>query len=193
MINITKKENLLFVVSPYNEAFISFARAVNAKWEKDEKAWVFNLENETLKEKLDRKLYEIYKYTEDKTDRALKLKAKCEDISQGGRSKFLAIGNYVLVERYNRDSAVTYVDSSAYISKGEFHLTGGSANYPSVTFTDGAEITFEISEKYFNSLNEEEKTKFTIISKEEIDRKNLLEEKSRLLKKLEEINKLLEA
>lgn len=191
MINITKKENLLFVVSPYNKAFINFARAVNAKWNKDEKAWVFNLENETLKEKLDRKLYEIYKYTEDKTDRALKLKAKCEDISQGGRSKFLAIGNYVLVERYNRDSAVTYVDSSAYINKGEFYLTGGSANYPSVTFTDGAEITFEISEKYFNSLNEEEKTKFTIISKEEIDRKNLLEEKSRLLKKLEEINELL--
>ena len=193
MINITRKENLLFVVSPYNEAFISFARAVNAKWEKDEKAWVFNLENETLKEKLDRKLYEIYKYTEDKTDRVLKLKAKCEDISQGGRSKFLAIGNYVLVERYNRDSAVTYVDESTYISKGEFSPSGGSANYPSVTFTDGAEITFEISEKYFNSLNEEEKTKFTIISKEEIDRKNLLEEKSRLLKKLEEINKLLEA
>lgn len=193
MINITRKENLLFVVSPYNEAFINFARAVNAKWNKDEKAWVFNLENETLKEKLDRKLYEIYKYTEDKTDRALKLKAKCEDISQGGRSKFLAIGNYVLVERYNRDSAVTYVDSSAYISKGEFYLTGGSANYPSVTFTDGAEITFEISEKYFNSLNKEEKTKFTIISKEEIDRKNLLEEKSRLLKKLEEINELLGA
>lgn len=191
MINITRKENLLFVVSPYNEAFISFARAVNAKWSKDEKAWVFNLENETLKEKLDRKLYEIYKYTEDKTDRALKLKAKCEDISQGGRSKFLAIGNYVLVERYNRDSVVTYVDSSTYISKGEFCPTGGSANYPSVTFTDGAEITFEISEKYFNSLNEEEKTKFTIISKEEIDRKNLLEEKRRLLKKLEEINELL--
>ena len=193
MINITRKENLLFVVSPYNEAFISFARAVNAKWSKDKKAWVFNLENETLKEKLDKKLYEIYKYTEDKTDRALKLKAKCEDISQGGRSKFLAIGNYVLVERYNRDSAVTYVDSSVYICKGEFLGSGGSANYPSVTFTEGAEITFEISEKFFNSLDEEEKSKFMIISKEEIDRKNLLEEKSRLLKKLEEINKLLEA
>ena len=183
---VTKKEDLWSIVSPYDREFVTFARRHGAKWDADEKSWNFKVNGE-VKEKIEKKLYELYKYTKNEV-RNIKLRAKCEDILQ---DECLKVGEYTLAFRKYRDEPVIIADPTTFIEKGTFKDKGGSMKYPAVTFTDGAEITFEISEEYFNSLPEEEKEKFVVVSKDEVDKEKLLAEKEELLKRIEEIERLL--
>lgn len=187
MVVVTKNENLWSVVSPYNPDFVRFARSKGAKWDADGKSWMFNTKSKETKKELEKILYEIYSYTE-KPVRCVELRTKCEDILV---DECLRIGGHILVSRKHRDQPVIIDDDSVCLIKGSFLEKGGSMKYPSVKFTDGAEITFEISEEYFNNLPEEEKEKFTILKKSDINKENLLAEKEELLKRIAEIEKLL--
>ena len=175
------------VISPYKPEFVRFARSCGAKWNADEKSRTFKVKNQEKEEELKKILYELYGYTEGEI-RYIELRAKCEDIL---KDQCLRIGGHVLVSRRDRDRPVVIDDSSVSVVKGSFLERGGSMKYPSVKFTDGAEITFEISEEYFNSLPEEEKEKFTVLKKSDVDKEKLLAEKEKLLKRIAEIEKSL--
>lgn len=187
MLDVKKNDGLWSVISPYKPEFVRFARSCGAKWDADEKTWTFKVKNQEKEEELKKILYELYGYTEGKS-RYIELRAKCEDILV---DQCLRIGGHVLVSRKDRDRPVVIDDSSVSLVKGSFLERGGSMKYPSVKFTDDAEITFEISEEYFNNLSEDEREKFTIVKKEDIDKEKLLEDKEKLLKRLSEIEKLL--
>lgn len=188
MVVVTKNENLWSVKSPYNPDFVRFARNKGAKWNADDKTWTFNIKSKDTKEKLKKILYELYSYTEGPV-RCVELRAKCEDILV---DECLRIGGHVLVSRKHRDQPVIINDDSVCLIKGSFLGRGGSMKYPSVKFTNDAEITFEISEEYFNNLSEEEKEKFTVVKKSDVDKEKLLAEKEELIKRIEEIERLLE-
>lgn len=99
----------------------------------------------------------------------------------------IRIGNIVTVYRPSRDAKVILRDTA--IMEGEFDKSGGSVKHPAVFDRgEGYNVILRstIYKKEYEKLSEEEKSKLTIIKKQD-KKERLLNEKEILIKRLSEI------
>lgn len=181
--NVTQKMEILAVSAEYNKNFIRKVKGLKGKWNPDEKTWDVPLEYE---EQLYRLLKDVYGYLpSDQTDMTtIQINAADFEDSDDGKIK---LGSMVLVWRPGRDSYVRLSDNVA-ILKGEFAARGGSAKYPMVNAGNGVILQVKnVPKALLKSIPDEKYT----VEMSTINKELLLEEKQKLMDRLEEIELLL--
>lgn len=189
-VNISKKFGKLVALSPYNSELPSRAKKIGGKWSPDLKGWVFDLRDEI-------KVRELYVnvYGTDGTQGigdivTLRIELdKCYFEAVGRGSKVELCGR-IIARRMYRDSEVKLSDG-VVITSGDFPSSGGSVKNPAID-AKGCEIVLEVRDvprvkaaeiiEYYEGVS---------IIDQGVDVLALEAEKSALLKRLSEINKLL--
>lgn len=163
LVGVFNQDGRISVKSPYNKGFVKDARGIGAKWNPSDKVWVFD---EAQKEEVNRLLKIHYGYTDEregaKSDEKVIIKFKASDFQVGEEIKF---GSLLIAKRWRRDSPVN-IDSNAYVIKGYFQDSGGSAGHPNVGNVDGIVIKLDIPKSVLDLFIEKkmvDEDKFEII------------------------------
>lgn len=184
-VKITRKQNSIFVESPYMTFFIDEAKKQNANWNKEEKAWVFEADRE---EHLKNILLEAYDY--DMTNKMKKYDvlldldkfAKDED---GHQKRSVRINGLVVVQRCYRDSEVEFGNNfNVYLEKGGFAARGGSSKYPAAEWEEGTTLLVKGISEYAFEKSLKDKEGVSIVSIKEAQNES---EEDLIKKELEEI------
>ena len=184
-VKITKKQNSIFVESPYMTFFIEEAKKQNASWNKEEKAWVFEADRE---EHLKNILLEAYDY--DMTNKMKKYDvlldldkfAKDED---GHQKRSVRINGLVVAQRCYRDSEVEFGNNfNVYLEKGGFAARGGSSKYPAAEWEEGTTLLVKGISEYAFEKSLKDKEGVSIVSIKEAQNES---EEDLIKKELEEI------
>lgn len=177
MIEVKKENGKILVKSYYDSNFIAEVKQIGGKWEKP--YWCVKQENEDL---LEDKILKILGFK--KNDSIIKIEYNADDFTEDNR---VIIGKKTTVERSRRRMPVNLNDT--IVVAGGFNGWSGSAKNPSLGTDENTILRTTVSRSFLNTLSEDEKNKIKIIA--DINKDNLLKEKEALLKRLEEINKLL--
>jgi len=131
MVKIEREgDNGILVTSPYNREFINAARALRGKWTGSK--WQFPAAREAAVRELCRRVY-----LTDGTEPTRTIRVT---IPAGDYPKIVALpGGRVILQRRERDRAVG-VGDNAFLVKGEFTSSGGSAKYPRIGQTDDGAV-----------------------------------------------------
>lgn len=182
-IKIKRENNLLLITSPYSRSFVSKMRNLQGKWNRELNVWEVS---EEFEDKVNEAILEIYRVDLTGKEEYMIVEYNAKDFENRDTDD-IRIGNVITVYRPSRDSRVKLNDTA--IMQGEFDKTGGSAKYPSVFDRwDERDVILRstIYKKEYEKLSEEEKSKLTIIKKQD-KKERLLNEKEIILKRLSEI------
>jgi hypothetical protein len=179
--------NFIKVKSPYNRAFIKKARQIQGEWEKP--YWIFPLKN---KEYVINALLASYGECG-----SLSENIPCVDViidmDKYPCGCYLKIDTLIVAERPSRDADVI-LSPKALVMQGGFEKSGGSVKNPCIDALDGTIIKVE-NVPLIVAERVKDLDGITIINRDENKDKNnrefLLEERERLVKRLEEIDTLL--
>lgn len=178
MVNIKIEDSKIKVKSSYDSYFVRKAKEYEGRW--NAPYWVFPIENEEYVRNLCMKVYG----EDGKTDtQTVKVRIEMDKYRKS------TIGRFVFAERRARDSEVTFAQG-VMVVKGEFEESGGSRNSPQVTWESGTEI--EIKKLPLPLYKGIEGQDGVTLVKEVDSKEKLKKEKEQLLKRLAEINELLE-
>jgi hypothetical protein len=145
MLKIKKTETEIAVYSDYNAEWKGRAKAMGGKWNKE--AWVFEIEKEQA---VMNAVKAIYGYAENGEIIEVRIdfnKIHAEKQVFGS----LKIGSLICASRHKRDWAVQ-LKNGAWVEKGTFDRSGGSANYPAVTWREDMTIRVKIPRELYDSL-----------------------------------------
>lgn len=181
------------VISPYNNTFIKKAKMLKSNW--NGKGWEFKKEYEDI---IKGHLMEIYGDDGSPTPKCI-VRVNLSKLSEINYSKLwddeVRMFGRTLVMRKHRDST-PLLDKTVALVEGGFSNSGGSRNNPRLNFYDNTILQIDdVPEHlYIKILNEYDlKDDNDIIYR--VDNKNniykLKEEKERLLKRLSEIDDIL--
>lgn len=182
-VKINREGNKLQITSPYNGAFVGRMRELNGKWNRDLKVWEVNEEYE---DKVYEAILKIYRVDLTGIEEYMIVEYCAKDFEDRDKDD-IRIGNIVTVYRPSRDSKVILRDTA--IMEGEFDKSGGSVKHPAVFDRgEGYNVILRstIYKKEYEKLSDEEKSKLTIIKKQD-KKERLLNEKEILIKRLAEI------
>lgn len=197
MIKITKvktkkKDRALAVESPYSPEFPPRARQLGGTWDRSHGAWIFDARDEDLVRELCRDVYGTDGADEG---RLVTLRARCRGSgtfsswSAGGTSFFL--GPVQVARVFDRDGGARLEDG-VIVLNGRLY-SGGSRRYPEVcakadTVVELRDLPEGVAKKVIDA-----DTRGWEISKaaEDIDHAALIEERGRLLARIEEIDAIL--
>ncbi|MGN8763928.1 hypothetical protein [Hornefia butyriciproducens] len=171
---IIRENNKIKVKSPYNTDFVRKAHELNGKW--NNPYWVFR---EETAESLNSALVEIYGEGFEEVPRvAVEIDL---DAFEGTEGNELRIGGVSIAYRPSRDSQVRLAGDT-FVKSGGFLSSGGSRNYPEVTWKPGTILVSSVPETVTGVPG------VKVVDPAE-ERKSKLEvEKERLLKRLAEID-----
>ena len=177
MLKITKNNEKMVVVSPYNTAFVSGAKKLGGKWNGN--GWVFDVDNEPYVKELCLKTYGEY---ENLAAETVTIRIELDTHTEA------KIAGFVFANRRYRDSAVRLSDN-VIIVEGGFPSSGGSSKYPCLNAYKGTILEVKkFPKSVYDSL--ENKDGITIVDTK-INKDALLKEKENLIARLAEIDKLL--
>lgn len=182
-VKINREGNKLQITSPYSGAFVGRMRELNGKWNRDLKVWEVNEEYE---DKVYEAILKIYRVDLTGIEEYMIVEYCAKDFEDRDKDD-IRIGNIVTVYRPSRDSKVILRDTA--IMEGEFDKSGGSVKHPAVFDRgEGYNVILRstIYKKEYEKLSDEEKSKLTIIKKQD-KKERLLNEKEILIKRLAEI------
>lgn len=182
-IEIKRNNNKLLITSPYSRSFVSKMRNLQGKWNAELKVWEVS---EDFEDKVYDAILKIYRVDLTGKEEYMIVEYNAKDFENRDTDD-IRIGNFITVYRPSRDAEVILNDTA--IMQGEFDKTGGSAKYPSVFDRwDERDVILRstIYKKEYEKLSEEEKSKLTIIKKQD-KKERLLNEKEILIKRLSEI------
>lgn len=175
-VKIEKEDGIIRVFSDYSKEFVDVAHELNGRWRNG--AWCFN---ESVEDVLKEALMNIY--GEDGSP-AKMVTVKFHAIDFEDESE-LIIGGIQIAKRFNRDSKVKFTNSSAFLVNGKFSSSGGSARYPRIDAEAGTVVQCTIPEAMYEKF----KDKLELVENNKDKKKNLLEEKEKLIARLAEIEK----
>lgn len=181
------------VISPYNASFVKKARMLKGNW--NGKGWEFKKEHEDI---VKGHLMDIYGDDGSAISKCIvrvNLSKLSEiDYSQLWNDEIRMFGRTLAIRKY-RDSA-PLLDKTVVLVKGGFPNSGGSRNNPNLKFYDNTILQIEdVPEHLYVKLLNEYDLKddndiiYRVDNKNNIDK--LKEEKERLLKRLSEIDNIL--
>ena len=179
MIKIECVNGVIKVTSPYNNKFIKGARMIQGKW--NSPCWCFPEENQLEVNNL---ILDVYGELPGSDIPLVTLEV---DLDNFPHTDDIELGNVIIASRPGRDSQVVLSDNTMVIS-GSFYKSGGSAKRPCVTYEPGTIIKVK---KFPEIIYEKIKDLKGVRVVSEIDKDSLELEKRRLLKRLNEINTLL--
>lgn len=175
-VKIEKGNGIIRVFSDYSKEFIDAAHELNGRWR--DGAWCFN---ESVEDVLKETLMDIYGEDGSST-KMVTVKFHAPDFEEESE---LNIGGIQIAKRFNRDSKVRFTNSSAFLVNGKFKASGGSARYPRIDAEPGTVVKCTIPE----AMYERYKDKLELVTNDNDKKKNLLEEKEKLIARLAEIEK----
>ncbi len=184
---IKLKDGKANVYTPYNPDFVKKIKGIgNAKWNSSEKCWVVP---ETAIEAVREIMDEVYGYSDIKENETVTLKVKFREEVSEYRSDVVLFGK-VLAHAYGRDSGARIGDDVAYVSGGA--TSGGSVkNWYSIV-KEGSVVILSNVNKLVYEKSETEYNITVELLKTKVNKQGLLEEKERLLKRIAEIENILQ-
>lgn len=187
MMKIEAKDGVANVYTPYNPDFVKKIKGIGgAKWNDSQKCWSIP---ETAVEAVREIMADIYGYSDVKENETVSLKITFNKAIHSERSDVVLFGK-VLAHAYGRDSGARVGDDVAYISGGA--TSGGSVkNWDSVVREGSVAILSNVNKSVYEKAETEYDITVEVIKAKE-DKQSLLEEKERLLKRIIEIEKLLQ-
>lgn len=187
----TTKNGQIAVYAPYNKSFIEFAHETDGKWNASDKSWMFDERDRSKVEDICVKLFNYVKAG----DKTVTIQFPGTLLTHNNNAVEL-LGSKIAY-RPGRDSQVRLTDGLLLIS-GKFAYRGGSMKYPEVG--DVEDLVFEyrnFPESRLSELDsiarkdaENEECWYKVLDNS-IDVEALKAEKEALLKRLNEIDKLL--
>lgn len=182
-IKIKRENNLLLITSPYSRSFVSKMRNLQGKWNRELNVWEVS---EDFEDKVNEAILEIYRVDLTGKEEYIIVEYQAKDFEDKDEDD-IRIGNIITVYRPSRDSRVKLNDTA--IMQGEFDKTGGSVKYPAVFDRGDHRVVIlrsTLFKKEYDKLSEDEKSKLTIIRRQD-KKERLLNEKEIILKRLSEI------
>lgn len=179
------------IFSPYNPDFVKKIKGIGgAKWSPSNKCWTVP---ESAVPAVREIMTEVYGHSDLEVNDTITLRltfeyqvdSLCSDVSLFGK---------VLSHAYGRDSGARVGDDVAFTAGGA--TSGGSAkNWRSVVRADSVAVLSNVNRNLYERMSAEDLPDGVTVEviKSEANRSQLLEEKERLLKRLAEIDKLLQA
>lgn len=207
MVKIEVKNGVANVYTPYSAKFVKKIKGIGgSKWDSVEKCWIVSLEAVNVVRQI---MEDVYGYSDISTNETVNLEISVlQDIAvlRGD----VNIYGKVLAHAFGRDSGAKIGDDVAFISGGA--ESGGSANRWLSKVCAGSKIMLSnVNENLFNKGEDleafqiyhptqgwifpeswKEAITVRVIEDSKPDRKALMEERERLLARLNEINDLLD-
>ena len=183
---ITIENERARIYTPYNAEFVSRIKNIGGrKWNASEKCWeVPKTEVNTVREYM----LEIFGETDLGTGERVTVKVTFNDDAVATCGSIVLFGKTV-ARATGRDSGARNGDDATLVF-GKIG-SGGSARYWTTEIDEGAVIKLRNVPKAALDIDTEYDVTVEILEEAEIDRNALIEERERLLARLEEINKLL--
>lgn len=181
-IKIIRTDETITVESPYHVDFVARIKKLGGKYDSGTKRWTVNRRYEN---KVIEILKDVYGYTEGVTLPACTIQIDVDNADKRGGE--IEIKGIPIAKRFSRDSAVKLFENVAII-KGGFPGSGGSAAHPALSCHPGT-ILEVVNFPMFDDLKDYNWIK--IIDQKEHAAQALLQEKERLLQRLDEIERLL--
>jgi len=181
MCTMKRKDDFILIFTPYSAEFVSDlkSRLSYRKWEADSKAWKVKAEDEDVVKQL---LLNHFGYREDNTSTVTVIITAKEDFSEWHDS--VRFCNIPVARATGRDSGAKVCDKVTMIS-GSIN-SGGSVKNWTTRIDEGSTFKLTSFPETALSLNKSEEWEYIIVE-EKTAKEKLMEEKEKLLKRLEEI------
>ena len=175
------------VYTPYNPDFVKRIKGIGgAIWNGSKKCWIIP---ETAIKAVREIMDDVYGYSDVKENETLTLKLTFNKCVSSECSDVVFFGK-VLSHAYGRDSGARIGDDVAYISGGA--ASGGSAkNWKSIVEEGSIAILSNVNKIVYEKSKIEHGITVEVIENTN-NKQSLLEEKERLLKRIAEIEELLQ-
>lgn len=183
--------DMIDVYSPYNPDFVKKIKGIGgAKWEPSKKCWIVP---EDAVDVVRGFMVDVYGYSDIKENETISLKitvnneiaCMCEDVMLFGKIVSHATG---------RDSGAKMGNDVSYIS-GAATSGGSEKHWKSVVEAGSVVMLSNVNKNIFEKYEKEYNEKYDItieVLENKINKQKLLEEKERLVKRIEEIDRLLQ-
>lgn len=180
VVEMKMDDNQILVTCPYNIIFKKKARYLNGFWDRKKQVWIFPASRKTF---VQNALDEVFGTDGSYPATMLTVRIVLDSYPAAENARTIYFGGFPLVFRYSRDTEVK-IYPWAYVIQGNFEESGGSRNYPVVTWEKGTVLCAELPLAAYE--NEEKKDGIFI----DVDKKALKYEKKRLKKRLKKIEKI---
>lgn len=184
MIKVTTKEGLLTVASPYNKEFVSFAKMRGGKWSDAEKVWMFDPRDEFAVRSA---LIDIFGTDDYESCPKVSVRVNLNYFVDIG-DEFILFGRQLLRRRYSHRHVD--MDGGVVIVSGGFPPESGSRRQPKIepkpdTIIEVRDVPRDIAMRTWAEYRE------AIELLGGVDLETLQEEKSALLKRIEQIDQMI--
>lgn len=182
----TTGEGTIEVYTPYNETFVKKLKRIgNHQWNNDKKCWI--LQENTIAE-VRKIMNDVYGENDTSPEEYVSVKLSfSEDYTN--RTPSIQMFSRIIASARSRD-VVGNISSGVVYTSGEYY-TGGSSKHPKVTIKGGSEIVIKNVPCQLARNEEIPESVQVKIDDENIDRKALILERTKLQNRIEEIDKLL--
>ncbi len=182
---VNEAGSVLAVVCPYSRDFVDFAKMRNAKWSDGKKVWLFDPRDEFAVRST---LIDIYGTDDSESCEKVDVRVKLDAISVSGDRLFF-LGRELVWRRY-RDSYVLLGDGVVVV-QGGFPPVGGSRRGPELepqpgTVLEARGVPVGMAER----TRQEHPEAIEILG--ELDLVKLQQERELLLKRIREIDQIIE-
>lgn len=186
-VTVTDKNDATLLVSPYNRDMIMEAKQIGGRWDPASHAWRFDIRDHDRVVRLANK---YYGYVDADTGGAVTIRIKAGDYDFG---LDLMVAGRVIAHRPGRDAPVRLAANTILVS-GRFSASGGSRKTPYVSWPDDEEPVLEIRDlpAGVTDLLDREGRPYELVEQDD-PKQTLREERERLMKRIEEIDRLLAA
>ncbi len=179
---VIKEDDKIKVQSDYNSDFVKRAKLIEGKW--NAPYWVFPDENEDKVRALLLEIYGENGLPQETVDIFVDISCSSYDLHDGSDIKLLG---RILCFRPGRDMQVKLADN-VLLEKGGFPSSGGSARYPRVLPEEGTILRVKKCPlSFYERVKDMSIVTLCEPSDDNVKRSRLLEEKEKLLKRLDEI------
>lgn len=183
-VTVTRNDTIIRVQSPYNSEFVRDAKRLGGKWR--DKQWVFDARDESRVRDLCRRVYGTDGTVSDTVTLRVEWReadaVTCGAITVGGRTIARAIG---------RDSGARLGDGVVLLN-GEFRSGGSTHNWSTTVDAGTVVLVRDFSRTLAESLESGVCVTYAIEPDGDVDRDALIAERETLLRRVAEIDRLLQ-
>lgn len=185
---IRTANGLARVYTPYNPKFVKRIKGIGgAKWDAYEKCWCVP---ETAVDVAREIMSDVYGYSDIQKNETISIKVTFNEAVSEYRGDVILFGK-ILSHACGRDSGARVGDDVAYINGGP-ESGGSTKNWCSTVKEGSVAILSNVNKHVYEKEEMNYDVTVEVLEEKKEDRRKLLEEKERLLKRISEINKILE-
>lgn len=184
---IRVKNDVAEVYTPYNSDFVKRIKEIDGRrWDRSNGCWIVPAESIDIVREI---MMDVYGKTDISANKTVKLRITVKEELSQLRGDVNLFGK-CLCRAWGRDSGGRSGDGVSYVKEKPY--SGGSAkNWYSIVPEDAEIILTDVPEQLYEKEKNDDRIEVQVID-EAPDKNKLLKERESLLKRLEEINEILE-